>query len=65
MPSMISFMDCAIKTAPMTSPMKVMGTATTTSLPFISSSVESEVSADFPLSEVRPLIALLVLPDLW
>lgn len=44
--------------------MKVMGTATTTSLPFISSSVESEVSADLLLSAVRPLIALFVLPDL-
>ena len=64
MPSMISVMDCAIKTAPMTSPMKAMGTATTTSLPFISSSVESEVSADLLLSAVRPLIALFVLPDL-
>ena len=55
MPPMISVMDCAMNTAPMTSSMNVIGTATTTRLPFITSSVES-VSGALALPSLRPFI---------
>ena len=54
---MISVMDCAMNTAPMTSSMNVIGTATTTRLPFITSSVES-VSGVLALPSLRPFITL-------
>ena len=45
MPLMISVIDCPMNTAPTTCPKKVMGTATATRLPLMTSSEESPSSA--------------------
>ncbi|MFR6375386.1 MAG: hypothetical protein ACLUN5_02330 [Oscillospiraceae bacterium] len=63
MPPMISVMDCAMNTAPMTSSMNVMGTATTTSLPLMISSVES-VSGALPRFSLRSSMTPLDCVDL-